>query len=300
MAVINSSSLQAIATGYSKRFNTLMMELEKVPTLYSKLATVVKTPNTKIVNFPYLSDLADMSEWTGSRQITDITYDEFTISAKSYELTLGIDRDDILYDNLGLLSPKFDDMVRKAYMHRDKVLMDLLYNGTTTNAYDGDPIFIDTATKSGGLNGSRDVNLDSLDLNEANLESVVTSMELQRTDDGNLSNIYPTTLIVSPSQRANAEKLINLPYQTGGANNPFYNKFELIVTPHMRNDDWLLFDGSKSFKGFIMMETQNERLQKMFSPNDESVFMDKTYRIGVDSIFGVAGGNPRLMFLNQP
>ncbi|MHA4875048.1 Mu-like prophage major head subunit gpT family protein, partial [Enterococcus faecium] len=64
-----------------------------------------------------------------------------TIKNKPYELTVGVDKDDIEDDNLGIYSPLMQSMGESVGAQPDQLTFELLKNGISTACYDGQNFF---------------------------------------------------------------------------------------------------------------------------------------------------------------
>ncbi len=58
-----------------------------------------------------------MREWTGARVVNNLTSQSFTIKNRKFEATVGIPRDNISNDKLGLFKPIFQAMGQTAKRH---------------------------------------------------------------------------------------------------------------------------------------------------------------------------------------
>ncbi len=114
--------------------------LGQAPSQYQRIATVVPS-TTKANEYGWLGKLPGMREWIGDRVINGIAAHGYTIKNKSYELTVGVDRDDIEDDNIGIYSPMMQHMGESVGAQPDQLSFSLLKNGATTACYDGQNFF---------------------------------------------------------------------------------------------------------------------------------------------------------------
>jgi phage major head subunit gpT-like protein len=90
-----------------------------------------------------MGKLPRVREWIGPRVIQNISESDYAIREKAFELTVGVDRDDIETDNLGIYSTLFEAIGEATIMDPEQMIWDLLKNGFATNCYDGQ-FFFDT------------------------------------------------------------------------------------------------------------------------------------------------------------
>jgi phage major head subunit gpT-like protein len=135
--VINAGSLQALFKGYRIIFQEAFTGSESQ---WQKIATLV--PSTgKEQGYPWLGQLSSMREWIGDRVIQALTLHDYTIKNKPFELTVGVLREDIEDDTVGVYNPLFAEMGRSANAHPDELVFSQMAAGFTTLCYDGQYFF---------------------------------------------------------------------------------------------------------------------------------------------------------------
>ena len=143
--VINQAALQAIYVNLKTTFDARM---EITETYWEKVAS--KVPSTgKSNDYKWLGAFPMLREWIGERQIQNISAYEYLIRNKSFEATIGVDRDDIEDDNLGVYVPVVEQLADSSKKHPDKLIFDLMVNGFSNTCYDGE-IFFSAAHPVGG------------------------------------------------------------------------------------------------------------------------------------------------------
>jgi phage major head subunit gpT-like protein len=135
--LINAANLDALRAGFKTSFqNGLGMATPQ----YARIATTV--PSTTGENkYGWLGQIPGMKEWLGDRVIQNIAQHDYAITNKDYELTIGVKRNDIQDDNLGIYAPLFTEMGRATTAHPDLLSFALLKNGFDAECYDGQPFF---------------------------------------------------------------------------------------------------------------------------------------------------------------
>ncbi len=135
--IINTSTLNAIRTGFQASFK---QGLSQAPSLYERIATKVAS-QTKSNTYGWLGKFPNLREWIGARQVMSIAEAAYTVVNKDFELTIGVDRNDIEDDNLGVYAPMFQELGDSVAAHPDRLVFALLKAGFTTNCYDGQTFF---------------------------------------------------------------------------------------------------------------------------------------------------------------
>lgn len=91
--------------------------------------------------YGWLNKLPAVREWIGDRVIQNISESDYSIKEKKFELTLGVDRDDIETDNLGQYAMLFEALGESTISEPERLVWGLLAAGFTTECYDGQPFF---------------------------------------------------------------------------------------------------------------------------------------------------------------
>ena len=137
--IVNQQSLRGIYVGFNTLFNKAF---EEVAPLYTEVATV--TPSTTdSETYAWLGDIPGMREWIGDREIQNLTASDYTIKNKDFELTVGVDRNAIEDDKIGLYNPSVQMLGQSAAAHPDELIFALLAGGFSEKCYDGQPFFSD-------------------------------------------------------------------------------------------------------------------------------------------------------------
>lgn len=135
--MITPALLQSLFTGFKKNFEDAKSE---APAQYTKIATVIKS-TTKSNTYGWLGKFPNLRKWVGDRVIESMKAHGYQIVNEDFEATVGVDRNDIEDDELGIYAPMFAEMGRSAGIHPDELCFGLLGAGFTTPCYDGQYFF---------------------------------------------------------------------------------------------------------------------------------------------------------------
>lgn len=139
MAIVTPALLTTLFTGYQASFESGKSEAEPQ---FSKIASVIKS-TTASNTYGWLGKFPSLAKWVGARTIQSMKAHGYTIINEDYEATVGVDRNDIEDDNLGIYAPIFKEMGRSAAIHPDEECFPLLNAGFDSTCYDGQ-FFFDT------------------------------------------------------------------------------------------------------------------------------------------------------------
>ncbi|MGI2152253.1 Mu-like prophage major head subunit gpT family protein [Shewanella oncorhynchi] len=137
MAAINAPVLQALRTMVRSEFQNALAKTEP---LYLKIASVVPS-NTKSNTYGWLGSMPTMREWIGARVINSIKEHGYSITNRTFETTIGISRDDVEDDTLGIYKPMVQALAQEGEEFPDDLVFELLAEGFGTLCYDGQNFF---------------------------------------------------------------------------------------------------------------------------------------------------------------
>ncbi|NSY36581.1 head protein, partial [Pseudoalteromonas sp. JC28] len=137
MAIITPALITSLQTGFKKNFQDGLSEAQPQ---YTAIATVIKS-TTKSNTYGWLGKFPTLKKWVGDRDIQSMKAHGYSIVNDDYEATVGVDRNDIEDDDLGVYAPLMTEMGRAAAIHPDEMCFPLLNDGFTTLCYDGQNYF---------------------------------------------------------------------------------------------------------------------------------------------------------------
>ena len=137
--IINQTNLQGIYKTFSTIFN---QAFDSVVSMYELIAMTVPSSG-RSVDYKWLGEFPQMKEWLGDRIIKDLSAFHYEITNKSFESTIGVDRDDIDDDQIGVYTPMVQGLAAAAKEHPDILVWALLAAGFNTLCYDGQYFFDD-------------------------------------------------------------------------------------------------------------------------------------------------------------
>ena len=137
--IVTAASVAALQIGFKKSFQDAF-NATRPTSDYTKVATVVNS-TSKSETYGWLGKFPKMREWVGDRVIKEMEAFGYTIVNKDFEATIGVDRNDIEDDNLGVYAPLFAEMGLSAAQQPDDLVFSLLKAGAATTCYDGQYFF---------------------------------------------------------------------------------------------------------------------------------------------------------------
>lgn len=145
---ITRENLEILFTGLKLQFRAAVARTE---TFYESFTTPI-TSRTSVELYKWLADMPQLRKWVGDRIIKNVATEGFAVANEKFESTIGIDRDDVEDDQVGIYSSMAVDLGQKAKRHPDKLAAAVL-NANTALGYDNVPLFsashpVGTGTRS--------------------------------------------------------------------------------------------------------------------------------------------------------
>ena len=137
MAAVTAALIQALSTTWRGDFQAGM---ESAELQWQKIAMEIPS-STKSNTYGWMSKIPGMREWIGDRVINNLAAHGYSIENKTWEDTVGIGRDDIEDDNVGVYRPIFKELGRSGAMLPETQIFGLLSQGTSQTCYDGQYFF---------------------------------------------------------------------------------------------------------------------------------------------------------------
>ena len=281
--IVNQANLEAIYQGFQVIFNEAF---QGATALWEKVATMVPSA-TKQEAYKWLGKLPRMREWIGPRVIQNIGAYTWTIVNKSWEATVGVDREDVEDDTIGVYKPIITGLAQSAATHPDEYIFALLLGGFTALCYDGQYFF--DIDHNEGDSGDQ-VNKGTAALAAASYGAARAAMMALKDDKGNLLNIMPNLLVVPPQLEETARTILNADViigdgtAGGSKTNVWKNSADLLVVPLLASQAayWFLLDTTKPIKPLIYQQRKAAEFVSKDNPNDDNVFFNKEFVYGVD------------------
>ncbi|TVO57534.1 Mu-like prophage major head subunit gpT family protein [Denitromonas halophila] len=135
--IINTQNLILLAQGFNAAF---MRGIEAAPPTYMQVAMEVNSMGSA-ENYGWMKDLPGMREWVGKRVINNLESVDYQIANKHFEHTIGVNKNDIADDRLGIYTTMFAQQGEIAASHPDGLVWNLLPNGFAAKGFDGQYFF---------------------------------------------------------------------------------------------------------------------------------------------------------------
>lgn len=274
--IINQSNLHGLTTGYSAAFNKALSEVSPD---YKDIATVTSS-STAANGYAWLGQIPGMKEWIGDREVQHISEYGYTIKNKSFERTIGINRDAIEDDQYGIYTPMFSMMGQEAGEHYNDLVFEMLTKGFTEKCYD-EKTFFATDHVSGEKTFS---NTSTAALSTESFLAARQAMMSITGDKNKPLKLVPDLLVVSPKNEMVAKKILEASL-IDGTTNITQNLAKIKVATELSGDNedaWFLLCTKKFLKPIILQIRKKIKFDMLTKDTDLNVFLQKEYLYGCD------------------
>jgi phage major head subunit gpT-like protein len=135
--VITPQVLQNLNVTFSTKFNDAYSDLaNQTPIWWDQLAEEVPSGTITEV-FGWMKQIPGYRKWVDDRVIHTLDSAGYSITSDKFELTMGVKRDDIIYDRLGIYTKLAAAYGAQARQFRDTLLWPLIKGGNTAVGPDG-------------------------------------------------------------------------------------------------------------------------------------------------------------------
>lgn len=136
--IVDHANLRSLYTGFSTAFaGGIGMAGDPQ---YGRIALTVPS-STRANEYGWLGQFPRIREWIGDRVVNNLETHGYTIRNRSFEGTIGVNREDIEDDNIGIYSPMFSEFGRSTATFGDELTWPFLQSGFATVCFDGQYFF---------------------------------------------------------------------------------------------------------------------------------------------------------------
>lgn len=135
--LINRQNVADMFRGFQVIFQDAWTQ---APSMFDRVATTVPSMTAE-EHYGWLGTMPRFREWLGDRVINSLKTSDFTIRNKPFEVSIGVDRDHVEDDKIGIYRPMFAQLGAESKTHPDELVFALIAAGFTGLCYDGQYFF---------------------------------------------------------------------------------------------------------------------------------------------------------------
>ena len=249
---LNQATFRALDVLFKE---AIALRQAEVPTWHLSWFQDIPVSGSKAFAMSFIAALSQVTEWITDRTKQNLKRQLIQRVLRSWEDSVEVDKDDIVYDRLGQVKPAIAGIADDKPLHQIELLLDLIHNGHGAGAwyqgYDLVPFFsashpIDTQYVASGLQQNY---WSDLDLTAANINTVDAAMRALKGENGKQLGITPDELYYTPDLYGTAADLILKNPLAGGEGNILFKKYELQKLEQSDETNiWGLRDSTKAAK----------------------------------------------------
>jgi phage major head subunit gpT-like protein len=281
--IVSAETLVALQTTFRALFATRTAAVTpQWPTI------AMEAPSTnRAENYQWLGAVPAMKEWIDERTREKLLGFQYTVTNKSWEATLEVDRDDIEDDQLGIYRPQIEALADEGVRHPDELMFLLLMAGQTNLCYDGQ-FFFDT-DHAEGLSGAQSNLLTGTGVTVAQVTAdfiaARSAMRLFKNDRGKpwLRGEPKFVIVAPPAMEGVFETVMNAALIAGGDTNTLKGAASIVINPYATDvNNWDLLHVGAPIKPLLLQMRRRPEFVALDSPTSEEVFRRKKFLYGVE------------------
>jgi phage major head subunit gpT-like protein len=277
---------------------------DSAETWFDRLAMTVPS-NSASNTYAWMSQLPAVREWIGARHIHNLESFGYALYNKTWEHTLGVKREDIEDDNIGLYTPLVAAQGESCKEHKDELGLSVIESNPI--CFDGQNFFdTDHPIDSNDTGSATYDNSLTLALTSANLNTAINTMtgfrgpSGRRLGKGRLTLMVPTALGSTARQIVNSELVANTA-GTASISNPDKGIVDLFVNDDLTDATrWYLMYLGKVIKPFVFQSRRPWSFVAKDKISDEVVLVDDQFRLYADARYNVGVTFPFLALRSKP
>ncbi len=196
--IINRANLDSLFTG----FNAAMLDGEKLADLPFDRFAMEVAGTSATEQFAWMDLLSTIHKWIGSRTVNNIKGNIMTLTPDDFEHTIGVKRNNIEDDQLGIFTPRFTKMGKDKANLRGKIAIATILENAVW--IDGKPFFATDRT----FEKSVIVNKTASALSAETFNTAYLAMMSYLAHNGEPLSVVPDLLVVGPSLRSTAFSIL--------------------------------------------------------------------------------------------
>lgn len=294
--LLTQANLQALMTTLRGDFKTAYDSAES----WHQRVSMTVPSSTSNNTYGWLSQLPAVREWVGPRVVHNIESFGYTIVNKPWEHTVGVNRDHIEDDNIGLYTPLAAAQGEACKEHPDELMLSVIEGNPI--CFDGQNFFdTDHPIDSNDSGSATYSNSLSLALTAPNLNTAIDTMTNFRGPSGRRLGKGRLTLMVPTALRSAAALIVSAERLASGASNTDLNVVDLFVNDDLTDATrWYLMYLGKSIKPFVHQTRRPWSFVAKDKIGDELVLVDNQFRLYADARYNVGVTLPFLALRSKP
>lgn len=287
LEIITPAIIRSLETQY---YSTFQNGYKGQQVFHEALATRIPSGSSSNT-YGWLAQIPKAREWLGERLVHGLAKHGHQIVNRDFELTVGVDRNDIMDENVGSVPLLMTMMGQGMRKQPDDLLVELLQNGhlSTASCFDGQNFFdTDHPVNKFTGTGTQSNYKTSTAFTEDNLYAMIAVMAGYQGEDGRPLGVRPTHVVGPPALEKIFRKTLvanTIVNSSAAVDNVTKGMVEYIIIPELAGQDgtWYLMDLSRPIKPFVFQPRTEPNFISRTDVNDDNVFRHKRFEWGSDA-----------------
>lgn len=248
-------STSILKKGADARFHQIYGEMIKRPHLMDIAAiTTSVNSNSRAEDYSWLGDVPQVREWIGDKQIGSLNDYSYEIKNKDWYAGFAIDRTELEDEEISAIMPRVDSLAQAMSEHQMELVTQLMINGTSGLAYDGNAFFSNRTAPNDNLLAGTGTTLATV---KADIQTARAAMMKFTSDTGKVMGLMMDTIVCPPELEATILEAVEssniITSGEGATVNPVSRWIKrVIVSPELSDvNDWYGFSSTMPLKPFI-------------------------------------------------
>jgi phage major head subunit gpT-like protein len=252
--------------------------------------------NQESETYRWLGMVPQVREWVGGRKVKPLRAQGVTIVNKVWESTIRVDADEQRRDKAGQIMIRVNEMARRVATHPNRLLTELMLNGESAEAYDGETFFGTSHSEGDSGTQSNSITYDAStptaptdgEMYAAIVKGIAQLMGF-RDDQGEPMNESARQFMVTVPMPFLSSTLIALSSQlVDSSSNPLVEsgpfKVDWVANPRLTwTDKFALFRVDGETRPFIFQEELPVQVQ-ILAEGSELEINENQHQYGVKAI----------------
>ena len=299
MAIVDQDFLDDFRTETDALFDKIFGE---APGTYTAFTTEIAT-SKEINKMNWLGAPPMLQEFKGSTVFGKALTHDYTVIITEQAIGIEISKAQFRRDDTGTIALFIANFMVQAAKYREKTCHQTLSDGFDTDCFDGE-FFYDTDHSFGGstYNNLITTLLDSE--TTGNYEVAWTTINTALDDAGEPLGSVPDLLVVHPTRRVEARKLLHSELISDGTtsmSNVLKNDVDLLVSPWLNQDtdEWHLLAAGVPLKPVMLFVEQEPELLAQNNMDSDASIERGMFRYKIESAIKRGFGDPRLAYASN-
>lgn len=281
---LTPENVRQLRSDLSKVFRTAY---DEAPIWYNQVGSTVSSRAHQNV-YAWANQMPSLRKWVGPRVVQNLASSSYTLVNETYEVTIGVKREDFEDDNLGIYEMDASGAGAGAAKHPDELFTALLKDGESRECFDAQNFF-DTDHPVNPYDASystySNYSASGKALTRANYIIIRAAMMAYVGEKGRNLGIVPNLLVVPPALETMARSIVEAGLINDGNNAAITNTLagtaKVLVVNELSGEDtaWYLLDTRKPIKPFVYQLRRKLYLTMKAGADDHVVLEDNMVKL---------------------